>query len=329
VIAVVSLIPVILFLLLLFLLDSFKLVRIKTLVAILIAGSFIALVAFACNTFLQNKQGTEFNFYSRFIAPVIEESLKAFIILILIKLKRTGFLIDAGIYGFAAGAGFAIAENIFYLSSIQNITILTGAIRGLGTAIMHSGTTALVAVFAVGALTLEKKLYTGFIPGLLIAIIVHSLFNHFFIHPVIQTLLIAVIVPILLVVLFKFNEKKLSDWLESGFFNEAELLSQMKKGEFSSSKSGKYLASLKEQFSPEIIVDMYCLISLYLELSVKTKRNLMLAECELPVSKESDWNLKVTELVHLRKTIGKSGELALSPLIKIKQRDLWSFEMNN
>jgi protease PrsW len=327
-IAIVTLIPVLLFLLLLFLLDSFKLVRIKTLATAFIGGSFIALLAYFINTYFLAKQGVEFNSYSRYIAPVLEESLKAAVIIILIQRKRTGFLIDASIYGFAIGAGFSVVENIYYLSIMQNTSLITGAIRGLGTAIMHSGATSLVAVLAIGALSLEKKLYTGVIPGLILAILLHSAFNHFYIHPALQTTLVVIIVPMILIFIFKFNEHKLSDWLEAGFFNEAGLLSQIRKGEFTLSKAGKYLASLKEQFSAEIIVDMYCFISLYLELSVKSKRNMMLAECELPVTKESDWDEKVTELKHLRKAIGKSGELALSPLIKIKQRDLWSFEVN-
>lgn len=327
--AVVTLIPVLLFLVLLFLLDSFKLVRVRTLVIAFIAGGISALAAYFCNTFLQTCQHIEFSFYSRYIAPILEEALKASIIFFLIKRKQTGFLIDAGIYGFAVGAGFAVIENIYYLSTIENISLITGSIRGLGTAIMHSGATSFVAILGIGALSLEKKLYTGLIPGLIVAIILHSAFNHFYIHPATQTILISVLVPLLLVFIFRFNEKKLSEWLESGFYNEAGLLCQIRKGEFTISKSGKYLASLKDHFPAEVIVDMYCFISLYLELSVKSKRNIMLAECELPVAKEPEWNAKVRELKQLRKTIGKAGELAISPLVKIRQRDLWSFENNN
>jgi len=231
-IAIVTLIPVLLFLFLLFLLDSFKLVRMKTLLIAFFAGSSVALLAYFINSFFLSKQGVEFGAYSRFIAPVLEESLKASIIVILILRKRTGFLIDAAIYGFASGAGFAVAENIYYLSALQNTTIITAAIRGLGTAIMHSGTTSLLAVFAIGALNLEKKLYKGLIPGLLFAILVHSVFNHFYIHPALQTLIIVVVIPLLLILIFKFNEKKLSDWLEADFFNEAGLLTKIRKGEF-------------------------------------------------------------------------------------------------
>jgi hypothetical protein len=80
---------------------------------------------------------------------------------------------------------------------------------------------------------------------------------------------------------------------------------------------------LKEHFSSDIIVDMYCYISVYLELSIKSKRNILLAECEMPIVKEPDIDSKLKEFHQLRKIIGKSGELALSPLIKLSNRDLW------
>jgi hypothetical protein len=132
-----------------------------------------------------------------------------------------------------------------------------------------------------------------------------------------------VLIPVVLIILFMVSEKQLQNWLEIEFYNEAELLSLMVRGEFSKSKSGQYLASLKEYFPAEMIVDMYCYISIYLELSIKSKRNILLAECGLPVIRESDAGQKLAEFRQLRKNIGKSGELALTPMIKLKQRDLW------
>ena len=49
-------------------------------------------------------------------------------------------MIDAAIYGFAVGAGFAFIENIYYLHSLEHHKIVVWIIRGLGTAVMHGGT---------------------------------------------------------------------------------------------------------------------------------------------------------------------------------------------
>jgi protease PrsW len=320
---ILALIPVLLFLLLLYLLDSFRLVRLKTLAFLFLCGAMAAVIAYFTSSALVGASQMEFETYSKYVAPFIEELLKATVILILIFRKRIGFTIDAAIYGFATGAGFAVFENIYYLVSSPDPNLMIWILRGLGTAIMHSGTTALVAVFAIWALNLEKKIYTGFLPGLTLAILIHSGFNHFYIQPVIQTLLIVILIPSILILMFIISEKQLQNWLEIEFYNEAELLSTMNRGEFSKSKSGQYLTSLKQYFPAEMIVDMYCYVSVYLELSVKSKRNILLAECGLPIIKESGLGEKVTEFRQLRKNIGKSGELALSPLIRLRQRDLW------
>jgi hypothetical protein len=49
----------------------------------------------------------------------------------------------------------------------------------------------------------------------------------------------------------------------------------------------------------------------------------MLAECGLDVVKESGLDNKLEEFRQLRRSLGKSGELALSPMLKMKQQDFW------
>jgi hypothetical protein len=94
-------------------------------------------------------------------------------------------------------------------------------------------------------------------------------------------------------------------------------------GRFLATRSGEYLASVKSRFPAETIVDMYCFIRIYLELSIKAKRNIMRKESGFPVIIESDLAEKINELVQLRKQIGKVGELTLSPLIRMNYQDLW------
>lgn len=321
-----TLLPVVLLLGILTFLDSYRLVRPALLAVVFFAGGGATLAAWLLNTRLALWLDWSPHSYSCYVAPVVEEWLKASILVWLIGSKRAGFMIDAALYGFAAGAGFAFAENLFYLAAIAEPQLAFMTIRGFGTAIMHCGTTALLGVITLGALETGKKLPAGLIPGLLLAMVIHSAFNHFYLNPLLQTLLVVIVVPASLVIIFRLNEKQLEKWLEIEFFSEASLLAQMHKGEFSESKSGKYLSRFKAYFPPETIIDLYCYISLYLELSLKAKRNLLLTECGLPVITEAGMNEKLKEFTHLRKILGKSGELALSPLLKLKQRDLWKLE---
>lgn len=322
----IALLPVCLFLLVLTVLDSYRLVRPSVLMKVFMSGCAATVMAYVLNTCFAQLLGWSPHLFSRYLSPLVEEALKASILYWLIRRKKAGFMIDAALYGFAAGAGFAFTENIFYLTTLADPNLAFLTIRGFGTAIMHCGTTSLLGVVTLGALGSGKKLVHGFIPGLLLAFLIHSAFNHFYLNPLLQTILILAVIPATLVFIFRINERQLQKWLEIEFFSEAILLTKMMKGEFSESKSGMYLARLKEHFAPETIVDMYCYISLYLELSVKSKRNLLLSECGLPVVKEEGMDEKRKEFTHLRKILGKSGELALSPLLKLKQRDLWKLE---
>ncbi len=320
---VLGIFPVLLFLAFLFLLDSFKLVLKKYLLLALMWGMASALTAYFVNSVLLEHAGIKFSILSRFIAPANEEILKSLFVFLIIYKKRVGFLIDAAIYGFAVGAGFALVENIFYLHANEDPNLLIWIIRGFGTALMHGGCTSLVSLLLIGSKSRDRYNLAHIGLALVSAYIIHSGFNHFYINPVLQTLGIIVILPLLFILIFRSNEKQLQDWLEIEFQSEVELLNMINKGRFLSTRSGEYLASLKSRFSGEIMMDMYCFIQIYLELSIKAKRNVLLKESGFPAIIEEDMENKLMELKQLRKQIGKTGELTLSPLIRMNYRDLW------
>ena len=64
-------------------------------------------------------------------------------------MHRIGFLVDAAIFGFAVGTGFALAENLYYLHLAAEAGMGTWIVRGFGTALMHGGATALFAVMGL------------------------------------------------------------------------------------------------------------------------------------------------------------------------------------
>ena len=111
--------PVALFLLSLLYLDSYKLVRLRTLLELIVAGIVIAAVSLLINHWLL-RIGMPRRTLTRYAAPAIEELLKAIPILWMIRTRRIGFLIDAAICGFAVGAGFALAENLYFFSTLTN-----------------------------------------------------------------------------------------------------------------------------------------------------------------------------------------------------------------
>lgn len=320
--------PVLLFLFCLYMLDSFKLVNKKMLLICLIWGVIAALSSYFLNTWLHKQISLNYQEFSRYIAPLTEEIAKVILIIILIGRQKIGFSIDAAIYGFAAGTGFALTENMVYLLRLGSETgMIIWILRGFGTALMHGGSTALIAMLVIGGIQRDKPLALALIPALFAGYLLHSAFNHFFLNPYLQTALIFIVLPVLFTIVFQKSNSVLQDWLEIEFGNEVEMLRMIRQGAFSDTRAGTYLISLKKHFNPEMMVDLYCYISLYLELSIKAKRNLMLKESGFPLFEEPEIDVKLKELKQLRKQIGKIGELAMKPLVRMNHREIWELNL--
>jgi len=144
--ALLGLTPVSCFLTALVYLDSYKLVGIRWVLGAIVAGSAMVGLSYLANSTLLDIFAIDFTAYARYVSPLIEESMKALVVLILIRLNRIGFLVDAAIFGFAVGSGFALVENIFFLQALSDTNVGVCIVRGFGTAIMHGGATAMFAV---------------------------------------------------------------------------------------------------------------------------------------------------------------------------------------
>jgi protease PrsW len=319
-----GLLPVLLFLICLFLLDSFKLVKVHLLLLCLLWGILSAGISYYTNIFLSGHFSLSFESLSRYFAPLIEELLKFLILLLLVRKKQIGFMIDAAIYGFAIGTGFALIENLYYFIQLgDGFHPMLAIVRGFGTAIMHGGTVSICAIIIIEGVHRYNNILRAAIPGILTAIFIHGIFNQFILNPMFQTLLILTLLPLAFYFVLAHNTKQMQSWLELEFSNEVDMLRMIRVGKFRDTKAGNYLASLRQHFPPDVVVDMYCLSSLFLELSIKAKRNIMLRENGFPPIIEPDINDKLKEMKQLRKQIGKAGELALQPLVGISYKELW------
>jgi len=323
----VNLLPVVLFLVGLVYLDSYKLVRPRTIVATIGIGCGVALVSFALNATILSSPDLDRVTVSRYIAPVVEETLKAAWIAWLIGRGRVGFLVDAAILGFAVGTGFALTENVYYMETLRADSIVVWVIRGLGTAVMHGGVTAVFAIVTKGLFDRWGRRPLLFLPGLLIAMGLHSLFNHFVLPPVMSTIVVQITLPAIIVLAFWRSEHATREWLGTQLDVDAELLDIINSGRISESRIGEYVGTLKDKFSPEVLVDMLCYLRLHVELAISAKGLLMMRgagfKAELPEGTEE----KFQELRHLEKSIGPTGRLAIAPFLHQSTRDLWQIYM--
>jgi RsiW-degrading membrane proteinase PrsW (M82 family) len=84
-------------------------------------------------------------------APLVEEIFKSLVLLYLVRRGAMTFFVDGAVYGFASGIGFAIAENMLYLSRVDMETgLVLGTVRAFVASIGHGSTTAIVGMAVAG-----------------------------------------------------------------------------------------------------------------------------------------------------------------------------------
>ena len=320
----VSILPVFLFLGALVLIDSYKLVALRAILLSVAAGMVAALASYGVNVGLRPALDLDFARYSMYVAPVVEESLKAAFVVYLLQRNKVGFVVDAAIHGFGIGTGFAFLENLYYVQVTPEATLWTWIVRGFGTAIMHGGATSIVAMVSR---TLHNRSDAFrlwmLLPGLGVAVVLHSLYNHFVLTPILATALIVLVFPYLSVAVFQQSERETRAWLGAGFDTDQELLRAVHTGQVSGTPVGRYLATLRSRFPAEVIVDMMCLLRLRVELAIRAKGVLMMREAGFEVAPDPTVKGKLEELRYLEKSIGKTGLRALHPFLHTSTRDLW------
>ncbi len=323
-----GLLPVFWFLVSLMLLDSFKLVRLRTVASVIVAGGVTAVASLFVNQFVESWTGVDPIALARYVAPLVEELLKGVVIIVLFARHRVAFLVDAAILGFAVGAGFAAVENLHYFLILDDPNIALWIVRGFGTALMHGSVTAIMAIISKQLLDTREGFHIVlFLPGLALAVVLHSIFNHFFVAPTVSTALLLIAPSSFFVAVFHISERRTREWLGTGFDTDAELLQVIVAGQVGDSRISSYLQELRDRFPPTTVVDMICLLRLRLELSIRAKGILLARQAGFEVPADPDMEGRFDELRFLEDTIGRTGLLALSPLFHFSDRDLWQYHM--
>jgi len=322
----ISLFPIITYLLLITSLDGFSLCGTKKILKYISWGVVSCL---ACVT-ISRLISEGFSQRSGFV--IIEEIVKALPIIVNVSRRKSAFFTETLTYGAAIGAGFSFVENIIYILANPEFAIGDAVLRGLGTSLVHIGCTAL---WGCGYLVI-KHIFNNWsniaatIPGLLAMIPpigIHYLYNQFLLPEFIQMFIVIVVFLAMFLSMFKIDKKEIHTWLDECIANDIVLLGSMKEGKLQETSTGKYLLEAKEKFKPEVFFDICMFLSLYLELSIAAKSRVILNESglDIPITEQEHRanKEKIRELVNLRKSIGKSGIMLLSPFINDKAKDKW------
>ena len=306
-------------------LDVFKLMSFKEILLLLGLGALAALVAYPISGRVIDQLPLGFSFYSRFVAPWIEEALKGAAVAGLIVANRIGYKLDAVISGFAIGAGFSVVENIFYLIRFPELEPTVWMVRGLGTALMHGATCAiLAAVTHELAERSSRRAASRFrfnalwlLPGLLVAGLLHTLFNQFPDRPMVAMMGALVATPVALMAIFQFGTAEAQAWLAEESSAHRDALAVVRGGAFPADESGRRIAALAERLGANggRIRDY---LSTELALVVAAEEKLLgktIATAEVGALFE--------QRDQLRNAIGRTTLAALDPLLPLSRNDRW------
>lgn len=327
--APIALLPVLLFLAGLVQLDGYKLVRMRMMLALMATGAVAAGLSYVLNNLVFAHFHGSFVTYSRYVSPWIEESLKAALLVFLIRTRRVGLPVDAGIAGFAIGTGFAVIENLYYLAARPHTVLAVQVIRGFGTAIMHGGTAAILAMISN---TLYERRPSGglhlLLPGLFAAVALHTGYNYLLVRPALATLATLLVLPFVIYLVFDHSERILRTWIEVDLESDVQRLEAISSGKFLDSPSGRYLQALRERFKGEQLADMLCYLRVHGELAVRAKGLLLLRETGMPEPPlDAQTRGRLAELAQLEHSIGKTGMLALRPLMMATGKEIWQLTL--
>jgi len=326
-----ALVPVLVLLAVFVWLDAFELMRFREILLLLALGGVAAVAVYPVSGRLIDTLPIGFSGYSRFIAPWLEEGVKAIVMIGLFWFNRIGYKLDAVISGFAIGAGFSVVENIIYLTIFPQYGTGTWLVRGLGTAVMHGTTLAILAAIAHELAERETRESAGdfnfnllwFLPGYLVAVALHMTFNQFPDRPMLAMMGAAVVAPVAILAIFQFGTAEAERWLTVERAAHQAQVDALKAGQWPDGPSGRKIAALAERLGPENAKRVHR----YWELQAW-----LVAQAEETMIEEAAGNVSVdkeqvaaafAELEGLRRALGKSTYTALKALLPFSRNDYW------
>jgi RsiW-degrading membrane proteinase PrsW (M82 family) len=326
-----ALVPVLVMLTIFVWFDAFKLMNLKEILILLLLGGVGAIASYPVSGRLLDTLPIGFSNYSRFVAPWIEEAIKGLLVVLLFRFNRIGFKLDAVISGFALGAGFSVVENIIYLVRLSDYGAGTWLVRGLGTAVMHGTTLAILAATAHEFAERETRDAAGefnfnllwFAPGYLIAVLIHMVFNQFPERPLIAMLGAAMFAPIAILGIFQFGTGEAQKWLAEEYAQHKAQLDALRSGRWPDGASGQRVAALAARLDPTAADRVRRYWEVQAWLVVEAEETLMEEAAGDAAFDRDKLRAAFGELQALKAALGKTTFAELSRLLPFSRNDYW------
>jgi hypothetical protein len=84
---------------------------------------------------------------------------------------------------------------------------------------------------------------------------------------------------------------------------------------------------LKSRFKGPVVADLLCYLRLHAELALRAKGILMMRESGFAARLDEPTRAKLAEMHYLERSIGRTGQLALRPMLRAGNKDIWQLKM--
>lgn len=326
-----ALIPVLVLLAVFDWLDAFELMSFKEISILLLLGGVAATASWPVSGRLLDTLPIGFSIYSRFIAPWIEEAIKGAIIVVLFRMNRIGYKLDAVISGFAIGAGFSVIENMIYLLRFPDYGAGTWLVRGFGTAVMHGSVLAVMAAISHEFAERETREPASefdfhlwwFIPGYLVAVALHMAFNQFPDRPLVAMMGAILVSPLVLIAIFYFGTREAERWLVSEMAEHRAAVEALRSGRWPDGPAGEKIAALAGRLDTEGARRIRRYWELQAWLVAEAEETMMEEATGDAEFSQSEVRAAIAELDGLKRALGRSTFAALQALLPFSRNDQW------
>jgi hypothetical protein len=193
---------------------------------------------------------------------------------------------------------------------------------------MHGGATALFAIVSETMTQRHLKMNPLlYMPGLIVAFLLHAIFNHFPVSPVLSTVVTLLILPTILFLLFEHDETTIHNFLETDFATHKKLLRQIEHGEFTGCEAGRFLKDMKEKLAAPVANEMIEYFRLHTELVLSAESILLGREQGVNVEVGEQIESRLHRMHELEKHIGTAGLRTLRPHLKFTAKDMWEIHL--
>lgn len=290
-------------------------------------GVLVFSIAYAINRFMLDQDLATIKDLNLLAAPILEESLKSALLIVLMRRFILRYAADGMAYGFAIGIGFAMVENLVYVVNNPDTGVQLAMTRSLSTSLVHGFTTALVGTIAGASLPFPNRTRVNrFLFGLLLVIMTHASFNFVVKHLSGAELLLTALgmglgSMVLIIIIMRRTLERESQAIH------LELAGILSAGELMATRNPEMVAQLLAQHRGTIGEDRTHLIQRYVTLQAQRgilRKNIALSQnAKLVETLNRQLQTAEQQLDVLRGSMGLYTWIWLRSVLPSEESDVW------